>query len=49
MEYRQWCNIIVMVALLTLWIITPLSAQEMKGMGMGQMKEMGMPGMQQMK
>ncbi len=49
MEYRQLCNIIVIVALLTLWIITPLNAQEMKGMGMEQMKEMGMPGMQQMK
>jgi len=36
---------IVMVALITLWITTPLSAQEMKGMGMEQMKEMGGPGL----
>ncbi len=45
MKYRQWCNMIVIVALITLWITTPLSAQEMKGMGMEQMKEMGGPGL----
>ncbi len=49
MKYRQWCNMMVMVAIITLWTFTPLTAQEMKGMGMGQMKEMGLPGMQQMK
>lgn len=48
MQNRQWCNMIVIVALITLWSFTPLSAQEMKGMGMPgmkQMKEMAAPGL----
>ncbi len=48
MQNRQWCNMIVIVALITLWSFTPLSAQEMKGMGMPgmqQMKEMTAPGL----
>ncbi len=47
MKYRQWCNMIVMIALIALWSFTPLTAQEMKGLGMPgmqQMKEMAGPG-----
>jgi len=54
MQYRQWRNMMVMVAMITLWTFTPLTAQEMKGKGMEQMKGMGMEqmkgmGMEQMK
>ncbi len=48
MKYRQWCNMMVIVALIALWSFTPLNAQEMKGMGMPgmqQMKEMAAPGL----
>ncbi len=45
MRNTKWLNVIMAAALIGLWPFTPLTAQEMKGMGMEQMKGMASPGL----